>query len=84
MRLSRLCDEQIIGMIEGQESGILTAEVCRKHGIGIASYYKYKAKFGGMEVSDARKPKVLEDVNAKLKRLLTEQMLGNIAPLDTP
>ncbi len=54
-----------------------TAEVCRKNGISTASFYKYKAKFGGMEVSDARKLKALEDENAKLKKLLAEQMLDN-------
>ncbi len=55
----------------------MTAEVCRKHGISTASFYKYKAKFGGMEVSDARKLKALEDENAKLRKLLAEQMLDN-------
>ena len=77
MRSSRFSDEQIIGMIKEQESGIPTAEVCRKHGISTASFYKYKAKFGGMDVSDARKLKALEDENAKLKKLLAEQMLDN-------
>lgn len=77
MRSSRFSDEQIIGMIKEQESGMPTAEVCRKHGISTASFYKYKAKFGGMDVSDARKLKALEDENAKLKRLLAEQMLDN-------
>ena len=77
MRSSRFSDEQIIGMIKEQEAGMPTAEVCRKHGISTASFYKYKAKFGGMEVSDARKLKALEDENAKLKKLLAEQMLGN-------
>lgn len=77
MKRSRFTDEQIIGMIKEQESGIPTAEVCRKHGVSSASFYKYKAKFGGMEVSDARKLKALEDENAKLKRLLAEQMLDN-------
>jgi putative transposase len=77
MRQSRFSDEQIIGMIKEQESGMPTAEVCRKHGISTASFYKYKAKFGGMEVSDARKLKALEDENAKLKKLLAEQMLDN-------
>lgn len=77
MRSSRFSDEQIIGMIKEQESGIPTAEVCRKHGISAASFYKYKAKFGGMDVSDARKLKALEDENAKLKKLLAEQMLDN-------
>jgi len=64
-------------MIKEQESGIPTAEVCRKHGISSASFYKYKSKFGGMDVSDARKLKALEDENAKLKKLLAEQMLDN-------
>ena len=77
MRSSRFSDEQIIGMIKEREAGMPTAEVCRKHGISTASFYKYKAKFGGMEVSDARKLKALEDENAKLKRLLAEQMLDN-------
>lgn len=67
MRPSRFSDEQIIGMIKEQEAGMPTAEVCRKHGISTASFHKYKAKFGGMEVSDAR----------KLKKLLAEQMLNN-------
>ena len=77
MRQSRFSDEQIIGMIKEQEAGIPTAEICRKHGISTASFYKYKAKFGGLEVSDARKLKALEDENAKLKKLLAEQMLDN-------
>ena len=77
MRSSRFSDEQIIGMIKEQEAGMPTAEVCRKYGISSASFYKYKAKFGGMEVSDARKLKALEDENAKLKKLLAEQMLDN-------
>ena len=77
MRQSRFSDEQIIGLIKEQEAGMPTAEVCRKHGISTATFYKYKAKFGGMEVSDARKLKALEDENAKLKKLLAEQMLDN-------
>jgi len=77
MRRSRFTEEQIIGMIKEQEAGMPTAEVCRKHGISSASFYKYKAKFGGMNVSDARKLKALEDENAKLKKLLAEQMLDN-------
>jgi len=64
-------------MIKEQEAGMPTAEVCRKHGVSTASFYKYKAKFGGMEVSDARKLKALEDEKSKLKKLLAEQMLGN-------
>ena len=75
MRRSRFSEEQIIGMIKEQEAGVPTADVCRKHGVSTASFYKYKAKFGGMDVSDARKLKALEDENAKLKKLLAEQML---------
>ena len=77
MKKSRFTDEQIIGMLKEQESGLPTAEVCRKHGISSASFYKYKAKFGGLDVSDARKLKALEDENAKLKKLLAEQILDN-------
>jgi len=62
---------------EGTGSGMKTADVCRKHGISEGTFYKYKAKFGGMEVSDARRLKALEDENAKLKKLLAEQMLDN-------
>ena len=77
MKRSRFTEEQIIGMIKEQEAGLPTAEVCRKHGISSASFYKYKAKFGGMDVSDARRLKSLEDENARLKKLLAEQMLDN-------
>ena len=77
MKKSRFTDEQIIGMIKEQESGTPTAEVCRKYGVSSASFYKYKSKFGGMDVSDARKLKALEEENTKLKKLLAEQMLDN-------
>ena len=77
MKRSRFSDEQIIAMVKEQEAGMPTAEVCRKHGVSTASFYKYNAKFGGMDVSDARKLKALEDENAKLKKLLAEQMLDN-------
>lgn len=77
MRRSRFTEEQIIGMIKEHEAGTPTADVCRKHGISTASFYKYKAKYGGMDVSDARRLKALEDENAKLKKLLAEQMLDN-------
>ena len=77
MKRSRFSEEQIIGMIKEQESGIPTSEVCRKHGISSATFFKYKAKYGGMDVSDARKLKALEDENTKLKKLLAEQMLDN-------
>jgi putative transposase len=77
MKRSRFTEEQIIGILREQEAGMKTADVCRKHGISEATFYKCKAKFGGMDVSDARKLKALEDENAKLKKLLAEAMLDN-------
>lgn len=77
MKRSRFSEEQIIAMQKEQGSGVKTADVCRRHGISEATFYKYKAKFGGMDVSDARRLKALEDENAKLKKLLAEQMLDN-------
>ena len=77
MKRSRFTEEQIIGILREQEAGMKTADVCRKHGISEATFYKYKAKFGGMDVSDARRLKALEDENAKLKKLLADSMLDN-------
>jgi len=77
MKRSRFTEEQIIGILKEQEAGMPTAEVCRKHGISSATFYKYKARFGGLEISDARKLRALEDENAKLKKLLAEQILDN-------
>lgn len=77
MRKSRFTDEQIIAILKEQEAGMPTAEICRKHGISSASFYKYKAKFGGMEVSDARKLRALEDENARLKKLVADLSLDN-------
>lgn len=77
MKRSRFTEEQIIGILKQHESGVSTADVCREHGISSATFYKWKAKFGGLEVSDARRLKALEDENARLKRLLAEQMLDN-------
>ena len=74
---SRFTEEQIIGVLREQESGVATAEVCRRHGISSATFFKWKAKLGGMDVSDARKLKALEEENAKLKKLLAEAMLDN-------
>jgi len=75
MRQSRFNEEQIIGILREQEAGAKTVDVCRKHGISSATFYKLKAKYGGMDVSDARRLRLLEDENAKLKRLLAEAML---------
>jgi len=78
MRKSRFTEAQIIGMIKEQEAGVPTAEVCRKHGLSQGRFYKYKSKYGGMEVSDVAKMRSLEDKNAKLKRLLADAMLDNM------
>ena len=77
MKTSRFTDEQIIAILREQEAGAATVDVCRKHGISSATFYKWKAKYGGLEVSDAKRLKALEDENAKLKRLLAEAMLDN-------
>ncbi len=77
MKSSRFSEEQIIGILKEQESGMSTAEVCRRHGISSATFYKWKAKFGGLEISDARRLKQLEDENARLKRLLADAVLDN-------
>ena len=75
---SRFTEEQIIGMFaRSQEAGATTADVCRKHGISSATFYKWKAKYGGLEVSDAKRLKALEDENVKLKKLLAKAMLDN-------
>ena len=77
MKASRFSEEQIIGILREQEAGAKTADVCRKHGISSAAFYKWKARYGGLEVSDAKRLKSLEDENAKLKKLLAEAMLDN-------
>jgi putative transposase len=75
MKRSRFSDEQIIGILKQQEAGAATADVCRRHGISGATLYKWKAKFGGLEVTEAKRLRRLEEENAKLKKLLAEAML---------
>ena len=82
MRKSRFTEAQIIGMIKEQEAGLPTAELCRKHGLSPATFYKLKAKYGGMDFSDAKRLKQLEDENARLKRLVADVMLDNVVLKD--
>jgi putative transposase len=77
MRPSRFTEEQIIAVLREQECGAATAEVCRTHGISSATFYKWKARYGGLEVSDARRLKALDEENRRLKKLLAEAMLDN-------
>lgn len=82
MKRSRFTEEQIIAILREQESGVKTAEMCRRHGISSATFYAWKAKFGGMKPSEAKRLKALEAENARLKRLLAEAMLDNTALKD--
>jgi putative transposase len=82
MRASRFGEEQIIAVLREHEAGAKTAEVCQRHGISDATFYKWKAKYDGMEVLDAKRLKALEDENRRLKKLLAESMLDNAAPKD--
>ena len=75
MKKSRFTEDQIIGVLKEHQAGIPTAELCRKHGISDATFYNWRSRFGGMEVSDARRLKSLEDENRRLKKLLAESML---------
>jgi putative transposase len=79
MKKQRFTEEQIIAVLKEQEAGAKAADLCRKHGISEATFYNWKAKYGGMEVSEAKRLKALEDENAKLKKLLAEQMLDAAA-----
>lgn len=74
MRRSRFTEEQIIGILKEHQAGISAADLCRKHGISDATFYKWRSRHGGMEVSDAKKLKALEAENARLKKLLAESM----------
>ena len=82
MKRKRFSEEQIIAILKEHEAGVAVADLCRKHGMSNASLYGWKAKYGGMDVSDARKLKSLEDENGKLKKLLADAMLDNAALKD--
>jgi putative transposase len=77
MKGSRFTEAQIIGVLKESEAGAKTSDICRRHGISDATFYKWKSKYGGLEVSDAKRLKALEDENGKLKKLLAEAMLDN-------
>jgi putative transposase len=75
MKRSRFTEEQIIGVLKEHQAGLSATDLCRKHGISDATFYKWRSKYGGMEVSEAKRLKQLEDENAKLKKLLAESMM---------
>jgi putative transposase len=79
MKQSRYTEEQIIGVLKQGEAGMKTAEICREHGISGATYYKWKAKYGGLEVSEARRLRQLEDENRRLKQIVADLTLDNQA-----
>ena len=82
MKRSRYTEEQIIGILKEQEAGVPVAELCRKHGMSDATFYNWKSKFGGLEISEAKRLRALETENTKLKRLLADAMLDNAALKD--
>lgn len=75
MKKSRFSEDQIIGILKEQQAGLPVAEICRRHGISDATFYAWRARYGGMEVSDARRLKTLDEENRRLKKLLAEAML---------
>jgi putative transposase len=75
MKRSRFSDEQIIGILKEHQAGLSALELCRKHGISDATFYTWRKRYGGMEVSEARRLKALEEENARLKKLLAESMM---------
>lgn len=82
MKRKRFTEEQIIGILKEHDLGAKTADLCRKHGVSEATFYNWKNKFGGMDVSEARRLKQLRDENGKLKKLLADAMLDNAALKD--
>jgi putative transposase len=82
MKRSRFTEEKIIGILKEHEAGVSVADLCRKHGVSDASIYKWKARFGGMDVSEAKRLRTVVDENTKLKRLLADAMLDNAALKD--
>jgi putative transposase len=82
MKKSRFSEEQIIGILKEHEAGIKTADVCRKHGISEATFYTWKGRYGGMEVSEAKRLKHLTEENAKLKRVVADLTLDNVVLKD--
>ena len=82
MKRSRFTEEQIIAILREQEAGVATAEVCRRYGVSSATFYKWKARFGGLDVSEAKRLRALEDENGRLKRMLADAMLDNAALKD--
>ena len=82
MKRSRFTEEQIIAILREQETGVPVTDLCRKHGLSSPTFYKWKAKYGGLDVSEARRLKALEDENGRLKRMLADAMLDNVALKD--
>ena len=82
MQRLRFTEDQIIAVLREQEAGVPTAEICRKHAVSSATFYKWKAKYGGLDVSEAKRLRALEDENGRLKRMLADAMLDNAALKD--